>query len=835
MTPKPSTPHADQILGPYWESAVTPEALIQWSIELGKAAAELGFKSADGQVQAVQLLGYGHGALAEAISAAWTRYFVEMAAAGARFGEAATTVAAWAELLGTTLAAMSGVVDWAEAAIAALEAARVELELAGQNVEELIQTVIAEGHSQVAGISAGAVAAVSLPGWVSAAGGPPSLSPGGLQPGTAQGLTGASGPSTGAGMPGTTPVPPAGLTGALAPNPPATAVEQPLYEAPTGALAPASMPPPGDVAPVLSTTGPGGMPAPPGAPMPTAPAPPALPTGTAPIPSMAAPGGGVPAGPATGLPTTGLTPTAPATPAAPAAGLPATGAPATGLPAVGDGLPAASGLPAGTTPLGTPSAGTPATGMPPAAAVSPAAAVAGADAQAAAPAAAIGAVGPAAGAAPVAATAAGSVAGAPLTSAPLASASVAAATAAVPPAPAPVPAVPSVTPVAPTAPTIAPPPIAAAPPQSGVHVPASPSSSGAPPAAAAPNIPHPHPSTGPNTQGPAHVSPTASGNDQAPEEDDAAAVVPLLAPVDDSAVVVAPVLVRAAADEPSQLVDLDLATVRTVLEAAGGGSVVRWAAGMVVTGGRRQVVVTTDRGRGWLPSNVLLPEDAVLPWPHPDSTRWEGLRDPARVIVEYAAATGGTLTALASTHSSAPAVAAGVPFVFADAVQRPRPDLLGGSPARRERFGVEPARLVAAEAITDPDDQRRQAVWIAHDAAEKAGDRSVVRRSILAAWNADPTLSDPRKIERLGWDTLVVENETLWEQDFAARIDVRNVGIGQLDTGGGACRSVLLQSYATEAVLALRSASPRQALLEALYSWSMLLELIDTDREAVIA
>lgn len=300
----------------------------------------------------------------------------------------------------------------------------------------------------------------------------------------------------------------------------------------------------------------------------------------------------------------------------------------------------------------------------------------------------------------------------------------------------------------------------------------------------------------------------------------------------DPAVLPAPFVMRLS-DPEAQVIDVDLATVRTVLEAAGGGSTVGWAVGMIVTAGRRQIVVTTNRGRGWMPPNVLLPEDVLLPWTHPESARWEGLLDPARVIVEYAAATSGTLTALASTHSSAPGVAAEVPFVFADAMQRPRPDLLSGPAVRREPFAVLDSRLAAADTITEPDDQRRQALWIAHDAVEKAGDVSTIRRSLLAALNVDPTMSESRKIERLGWDVLVTENEVLWEKDFAARMDVRNVDIGQLDTGGGRCRPFLVQSYATEAVLALRNASPRQALLDALYSWSMLLELIDTDREAV--
>ena len=52
--------------------------------------------------------------------------------------------------------------------------------------------------------------------------------------------------------------------------------------------------------------------------------------------------------------------------------------------------------------------------------------------------------------------------------------------------------------------------------------------------------------------------------------------------------------------------------------------------------------MTSDRGRGWVPAEAFLPADVVMPWSHDDSARWEGALDPARVIVEYAAAAGGS-------------------------------------------------------------------------------------------------------------------------------------------------------------------------------------------------
>jgi len=822
MTPKPSTPHADQILGPYWESSITPERLSNWSLQLGKAATELGFIAGDGQVQAVQLLGYGQGALAEAISAAWVRFFLDVGAKGAQLGAASTLVAGCAEVLGTMLVSMSGVVDWAEAAIGAFEAARVELELVGQNVDELIQTVISEAHTQVAGISTAATGAITnLFGGAPIAGGPPT------------GTTGMGAP-TGISAPGAAPPDPASL-GSTVGTPPTG------LTAPGGAPSvPTGVTPPGEPSAVPTGLTPPAGPSP----VPTGVTPPGGPTavptglssvGAPPTPTAVTPPSGLPGGapvttiPGSGLPATAPTASGPATGLAPVSG---TGAPAMGAPAgaTGAAVPGGMGTPA--TPAAT---GAPASVMPPAAGMTPAAGLAGVEAQAAAvaPVGTVPAVASSAAAVGSAAAAAGPVANAPLTAAPLA-----AAAAAVPAASAPV--MPSVTSVAPTAPGITPPPVVAVPPHAGtgVHTTAASSASPQPGAPATPGVSG---SQSPTSQQPGHsssgVSPMSHDDEHRNSDSEnvrLTSAAPLIAAGVDPAILPAPFVVRLSEPE-TQIVDVDLATVRTVLEAAGGGSTVGWAAGVVLTGGRRQIVVTTDRGRGWMPPNVLLPEDVLSPWTHEDSTRWEGLLDPARVIVEYATAVSGTLTALASTHSSAPAVAAGVPFVFADAMQRPRPDLLGGPVVRREPFAVLQSRLAAADAISDPDGQRRQALWIAHDAVEKAGDVSTVRRSILAAMNVDPTMSEPRKIERLGWDALLTENEVLWEKDFAARMDVRNVDIGRLDTGGGGCRPFLVQSYATEALLALRNASPRQALLDALYSWSMLLELIDTDREAVPA
>lgn len=269
----------------------------------------------------------------------------------------------------------------------------------------------------------------------------------------------------------------------------------------------------------------------------------------------------------------------------------------------------------------------------------------------------------------------------------------------------------------------------------------------------------------------------------------------------------------------------DLARVRSVVEAAGGASEVHWAAGIVIIGDQRHLVVTTDRGRGWMPAGSVLPVDALLPWRHDNSSRWEGLRDPARVIVEFAAAEGGWVSALASTHSSAPAAAAGIPWVFADPTEQPHPELVGGAVVTRFELQVSQARRDTVRAITDPFAARQQALWVAWDADSKAGS-SPRRAAILEALERHPERAeDQRWLSQLDWPTLELEHHEVCVAERAARVDARDVPVGEVDTGGGRGRGLLAQAYADETVLALRQPVAERALRDAVYGWSMLLDL----------
>jgi hypothetical protein len=305
-------------------------------------------------------------------------------------------------------------------------------------------------------------------------------------------------------------------------------------------------------------------------------------------------------------------------------------------------------------------------------------------------------------------------------------------------------------------------------------------------------------------------------------------VFPVASPLDQAleAGLVPPPILPVTAESPmAPLFNPDLALVQSVVEAAGGASQVHWAAGVVIVDGHRQLVVTSDRGRGWMPSAAVLPVDAVVPWWHGQAYRWEGLLDPTRVIVEYAAASGGRVSALASTHSSAPAVAAGIPWAFADGTEQPHPEMIGGAVVTRFELQVCKARRDAVRAITDPYAQRERALWVAFDADSRAGS-SALRHSILTELQRHPgRMGDQRWVNQLDWDALEAGHRDTCVAERAARVDVRDVEVGKVNTEGGRGRALLAQAYADETVLALRQPLGERALRDAVYGWNMLLDL----------
>jgi hypothetical protein len=114
-------------------------------------------------------------------------------------------------------------------------------------------------------------------------------------------------------------------------------------------------------------------------------------------------------------------------------------------------------------------------------------------------------------------------------------------------------------------------------------------------------------------------------------------------------------------------VDGDLVLARTLLTGVLTAAAVRlgqsttalgWAVSVMRGPGGVTAFVTSNEGRGWLPADVYLPRGVATPWQLDRvlgrvMSAWEGLADPARVLVEFAHRWGGragaTVTALASS------------------------------------------------------------------------------------------------------------------------------------------------------------------------------------------
>ncbi len=711
--PRPATPHADRILGSYWEDSLTPGDLSRRSLELDQLAARLLDTAQNGQVGADQLLNYGQGALAETISAAWDAYFVRMAAVAGQCVEAAACLKAWATALGALLSGMSAIVWRTEELIIAAE---VEAAALGKDATQEVNNLIDEAHSEVSALSAGTTAALSpLPAWV------PALPPTSTGPGTVSGGSELSAPADGD---------PSSLA---APSDPATLV------APSDPAAP----PPSDPATLAAPSDPATAPAPTGVASPSA-------------------------SPGTGA----STPAAVSSPSTPVASPAAAGAPVASAP-TGQAA-AATGAPLNSNPTTPTSA-------------------------------------PAATSAPQVA---------PVQSAPVSTTSPPAAAWPGPSIPAE--SYPAVHHVDGNAPAVA----AALTPAAPVPPPAAPPVTGAPSPAAAvgPGASPPvTPAVSPPVASPVAPLHSSSGGIAPPPLVPKPVAMQLHSGGSDSEPAAGLVSTAAAAGPRVHPVNEDLELLRRILRAIGGGDVVGYAAAVVVSDGGREVVLTSDRGRGWMPPGVVIPAEVTSPWDHAESTGWEGLIDPCRVLREYAEAQGVALAAVVTSRYVLPA---GIPAEHVEVSQHAHPELLRGRVnGRVEWQAAELADTV--QSWPHPEDSHRQAMacaWLAHQkAADPHNRRGIVLRAVFERARQGVRTHEHRAAGAgAAWQPLLERWASLGFDEVRARRDPAGIDVGRLDDGGAAItRPLLATLYADEATIALLRPGP-EAREAALYSAAML-------------
>lgn len=285
-------------------------------------------------------------------------------------------------------------------------------------------------------------------------------------------------------------------------------------------------------------------------------------------------------------------------------------------------------------------------------------------------------------------------------------------------------------------------------------------------------------------------------------------------------------LVSAAAATGSGVrpVNEDLDLLRRIMRAIGGGDVVGYAAAVIVSDGGRQVVLTSDRGRGWMPPGVVVPAEVTSPWDHPESMAWEGLIDPCRVLREYAEAQGVGLAAMVTSRYGG--LSEGIPAEHVEVSPRAHPELLRGRVNGRVEWQA--AELAdTLQSWPHPEDSHRQAMacaWLAHQkAADPDGRRGAVLRAVFDRARQGVRTYDHRAAGAgAAWQPLLERWASRGFDEVRARVNPAGVEVGRLDDSGAAItRPLLATLYADEATIALLRPGP-EAREAALYSAAML-------------
>ncbi|GAA5104430.1 type VII secretion target [Nocardia iowensis] len=306
------------------------------------------------------------------------------------------------------------------------------------------------------------------------------------------------------------------------------------------------------------------------------------------------------------------------------------------------------------------------------------------------------------------------------------------------------------------------------------------------------------------------------------------------------------------AAEPSYVVgedvDDDLVVARTLLSAvlaAVGPSVVglSWAVSVMRGPAGMGVFITSNEGRGWLPAGVFLPRGVSTPWdweealgsdPGAGGSAWEGVADPARVLVEFGlewgAKAGARLTALASAGTIDPGLRARLSDVPTAGLVRPfaEPDLRVPSADTIDRLGLTGSIDALKHAAAVPDSRvRSKCVGLAVDAHAQVGrtrsgsldgaETRALRDRILAAVEADA------EVPQVWWDELQDADALLAATMVTRRVDVSRVEVGQLRCDDDpTLRDLIAERRCNELVLLLAEEPTRQCLRDAVYAYEQI-------------
>ncbi|MEU4314140.1 hypothetical protein [Nocardia sp. NPDC024068] len=297
-------------------------------------------------------------------------------------------------------------------------------------------------------------------------------------------------------------------------------------------------------------------------------------------------------------------------------------------------------------------------------------------------------------------------------------------------------------------------------------------------------------------------------------------------------------------------VDGDLVLARTVLggiRAATDSWVVGvdWAVAVLRHSSGVSAFVTSNEGRGWLPARLYLPTEISLPWlwSVAEEAGWEGIADPARILVEFAAAwgskSGSKLAALASSKPIDPVLGRQLGAVGLAGSVGPSDtmDLRTPGHGARDRLG-----LTAADGLLD----RTAAVpdnMVALRCLELAVDAHIrVARAELPAVDAMGApeirlrllraLRDGRDFAASWWEEMQDADDLIAATALGHRADTSRIALGDLRAGAdepepdsdlSVLRSLTFQRRCNELVLLLAEHRDRQTLRDAVYAHAQIL------------
>ncbi|WP_040793349.1 type VII secretion target [Nocardia paucivorans] len=290
-------------------------------------------------------------------------------------------------------------------------------------------------------------------------------------------------------------------------------------------------------------------------------------------------------------------------------------------------------------------------------------------------------------------------------------------------------------------------------------------------------------------------------------------------------------------------VNEDLVIARTLLGAvlAAVDSTVgmNWAVSVMRGPAGAGIFITSNEGRGWLPAGIYLPREVSTPWLWDEMLRsddspgspWEGISDPARVLVEFGLAWGAKANAQLSALVSSGPIDPGLRANFTDV---PMQGLVGPSydvdlrvftPDTVDRLGISgtPQALDSVAAIPDDRVQAR-CLELALDAnaqlsrsvpapVESAGARAI-RNRILAQ------LESGTKVPQQWWEELREADDLIAAAMISHRVDVGRVGVGELraDAESTTSRTLAWERRCNELVALLEQEVSRQTLRDAVYA-----------------